>query len=61
MLDVNEHFSFQLTQPKRLDEHRGIKGKERIVTRRQGRERWGCAEHGKGSQHGTSWEVVRER
>lgn len=41
MLNVNEHFSFQLTQSKRVDEHRGIKeikvdvGKEGIVTRRQ--------------------------
>lgn len=26
MLDVNEHFSFQLPQPRRLGEHRGIKG-----------------------------------
>lgn len=38
---MNEHLSFQLTQPKGLDEHRGIKeikvdvGKEGIVTRRQ--------------------------
>lgn len=26
MLDVNERFSFQLTQPMRVDEHGGMKG-----------------------------------
>lgn len=44
MLDVNEHFSFQLTQPERLDEHRGLKGM-RMLERKEfsGRERAGLS------------------
>lgn len=56
MLDVNEHFSFQLTQPERLDEDRGIKGMgmlERKELSQEDRQGEGWAEHSKGSQAGS--------